>query len=255
MNFGVSDIARLFEVDKNLVKTWAYHFAEYLAPAANPAKGLSREFSAEDLRVLAYVFMYWEDEPDYETIKIGLNTNSHFEEQCNNFLSENTPLFREPPDELDESWRHGTIFGGMADDGDFFTLAESYKLAGDILVNAALSSDDVYSLICPAIYNYRHATELYLKATLANPKQHHDLTGLFREFKDTLKAEFAVDSTPPKWFENVIVAFDDFDPKSTTFRYGGLVGDELWIDLPHVKTQMSWLAESFLKIRQVRGHL
>ena len=65
-----------------------------------------------------------------------------------------TPLFREPPDDLDESWRHGTLIGGMSEFGDTFALAESFKHAGDMLVDAALSNDEAYELICPIIYNY-----------------------------------------------------------------------------------------------------
>ena len=71
MKFGVSETARIFEVDRNLVKTWAYHFSDYLGSGANPGKGLPRQFSADDLRVLAFISMYWEDQPDLEYIKIA----------------------------------------------------------------------------------------------------------------------------------------------------------------------------------------
>lgn len=139
MKFGVSEVARVFEVDRDIVKTWAYHFSEYLTPEANPSKGTPRVFSRDDLRVLAYVYMYWEHDPDYESIKIGLNTSSHFEERYDQFLTTVTPLFQEPPEDLDETWRHGTLIGGMAGVSDTFALAESYKLAGDLLVDAAHS--------------------------------------------------------------------------------------------------------------------
>jgi hypothetical protein len=253
MKFGVSEVARLFKVDRDVVKTWAYHFSEYLKPEANPPKGTPRVFSAEDLRVLAYIYMYWEDQPDYEAIKVGLNTDSHFEEPYDEFLTTATPLFQEPPENLDESWRHGTVIGGMAEVGDSFALAESYKLAGDMLADAARSADEIYELIYPVIYNYRHATELYLKATVANYREDHDLSWLLQEFKKVMKSEF--DSTPPKWFENVILAFNDFDPNSTTFRYGGFapfLQGEVWVDLVHMKTLMGWLAQSFQNIRHRR---
>jgi hypothetical protein len=255
MKFGVSEVARMFDVNRDVVKTWAYRFSEYLKPEANPPKGTPRVFFADDLRVLAYVYMYWEDEPDYESIKIGLNTDSHFEEPYDQFLTTVTPLFQEPPEGLDETWRHGTIIGGMAESSDTFALAESYKLAGDMLVDAALSSDEVYELICPVIYNYRHATELYLKATLLHQRTGHDLHSLLQEFKEELKAEFGV--TLPQWFENIVLAFVDFDPGSTTFRYGDfpcfLRQGEIWVDLAHMKTLMSWLAKSFQNVRHQRS--
>ena len=255
MKFGVSEVARMFDVNRDVVKTWAYRFSEHLKPEANPPKGTPRVFSTDDLRVLAYVYMYWEDEPDYESINIGLNTDAHFEEPYDQFLTTVTPLFQEPPEGLDETWRHGTIIGGMAEGSDTFALAESYKLAGDVLVDAAHSSDEVYELICPVIYNYRHATELYLKATLLHQRTGHDLHSLLQEFKKELKAEFGV--TLPQWFENIILAFVDFDPGSTTFRYGDfpyfLRQGEIWFTCAHMKTLMNWLAKSFQNVRHQRG--
>jgi hypothetical protein len=255
MKFGVSETARIFEVDRNLVKTWAYHFSDYLGSGANPGKGLPRQFSADDLRVLAFISMYWEDQPDLEYIKIGLNTGSYYEKPYDKFLTSVTPLFQEPPENLDETWRHGTIIGGMAEIGDAFSLAESYKLAGYTLVDAALSNGETYELAYPVIYNYRHATELYLKATIASEEKTHDLLWLLQEFKKLLKAEF--DATLPERFENIVLAFNDFDPDSTTFRYGGfdsfISQGETWADLPHVKILMGWLAESFQKIKYRRG--
>jgi hypothetical protein len=247
MRFGVSEAARIFQVHRDVVKTWAYHFSDYLGPGANPPKGMPREFSAEDLRVLAYVFMYWEDEPDLEHIRIGLNTESHFEQPYDDLMTSVTPLFQDPPDKLDESWRQGTVIGGMAEIGDVFFLAESYKLAGDMLVDAAVSADEAFELIYPVIYNYRHATELYLKAIVVPKDLNHDLLSLLQEFKKLVKAHFA--AIVPEWFESIVLVFNDFDPDSTTFRYGGYLGQEVWVDLTHMKTLMGWLAESFQKIR------
>jgi superfamily I DNA/RNA helicase len=204
MKFGVSEAARIFRVDRDLIKIWSCHFSDYLGPGTNPGKGIPRQFSAEDLRVLAYVSMYWEDQPDVESIKIGLNTKSHFEEPFNDLLTSVTPLFQELPENLDESWRHGTVIGGMAEIGDAFALAESYNLAGDMLVDVALSTGEAYELIYPVIYNYRHATELYLKATVVSKEKTHDLLRLLQEFKKLLKAEF--DATLPEWFENIVLA-------------------------------------------------
>lgn len=80
-------------------------FSEYLNSKVNPPKGTARIFTSEDLRVLAYVSMYWEDQPNFESINFGLNTNSHFEEPFNGLIAMATPLFQEPPGNLDETWR------------------------------------------------------------------------------------------------------------------------------------------------------
>ncbi len=251
MKFGVSEAARSLEVNRDLIKKWAYLFRNYLEPPANPPKGISRQFSVGDLRVLAYISMYWEDDPDIESIKCGLNAEEYYEDIYNNFITTVTPIFREPPEELNEEWQHGALIGGMAEYGDTFALADSYKIAGDMLVDAAHSNDEAYELICPIIYNYRHATELYMKATLVRRKMDHNLLWLLEEFKKILKLEF--DTTLPGWFEGVILAFNDFDPKGTTFRYGGDSPDEVWVDIMHMKTLMGWMSESFQKIRNRRS--
>ena len=247
MKFGVSQVARVFDVDRDLIKKWAYLFRDYLKPPANPPKGNSRQFCDEDLRVLAYISMYWEDDPDIESIRYGLNSEDYYEEIYNRFMTTITPFFRDPPEELNEDWRHGALIGGMAEFGDTFELADSYKLSGDMIVDAALSNDEAFELICPVIYNYRHAIELYMKATVVYRKKNHDLLWLLQEFKKLLKSEF--NTTLPEWFEGVILVFNDFDPNGTTFRYGGSSPGEVWVDIVHMKTLMGWMAESFQKIR------
>lgn len=255
LKFGVTEIARMLDIDGKTVTMWAYHFAEYLGPQANPPKGTPRRFTADDLRVMSFVYMYWEENPDLEYIKIGLNCGDHFEKPYEDMVTMATPIFQEPPDALDETWRHGTIIGGMAPVADLYPLAESYKLAGDMLVDAALSSDEAFELSYPVIYNYRHATELYLKSALPEHKRNHDLQWLLRRFKIKVKLRYNTDL--PQWFIDIVTAFHDFDPNSTTFRYGGfeyvMQRGEMWVDLNHMKTVMGWLAEAFQKVRYAKA--
>ena len=256
MKMGVSEVAHTLSVDRNLVKTWAFRFKEHLSSDANPQKGKTRQFTGEDLQVLAFVSWHWEDEPDFENIEAGLNCGDHRNEPFNEILTSVMPIFQEPPEDLDETWRHGSLLGGIVDDTfDKFTLANSYKLAGDVLVDAALSTAEASELIYPIIYNYRHATELYLKAVLSSTNREHGLSPLFQDLRDFLNRKHQ--TAIPSWFENVVVAFNDFDPDSTTFRYGDSgvfsrrTGDsgEFWVDLHHVKKLMGGLAESFRRIR------
>lgn len=250
MKFRVADVAQILKVEKNIVKSWAYKFSDYLNPNANPPTGKSREFQIEDIRVMAYILMNWEDEPDIESIKIGLNSNSQYEyDFINSLMTEITPLFIDPPDNLDETWKHGILFSGLAVFGDTFSLADSYKYAGDNLIDIALKNEEGWELFCPAVYNYRHATELYMKAVIGKYKQSHDLLYLLNKLKEFLKME--LHSTIPDWFENIIVAFNDFDPGGTTFRYGEtLEKDEVFIDFVHFKTLMEELSQSFKNIKK-----
>ncbi len=249
MKYGVSETAHLLNVDKETIKTWAYTFSDYLSSEANPGKGKIRHFLISDIRVFAYVLMYWEDKPDMENIKYGLNSNSHFEyETIDNFLTGITPLFIVMPEDIDETCR-GVVFGGEFQLGDIFTTADSFKLAGDKLVEMSHKNYE-RELFQPAIYNYRHATELYIKAIIGE-EINHDLRDLAEKLKTVLKNEFNV--VPPEWFENIIQAFHYSDPKGTAFRYGQTVPqDELYADMRHIASLMNWLSDSFRRIRTER---
>jgi hypothetical protein len=254
MTWGVSEIARLLGVDRNLVKTWAYRFKEHLSEKANPPKGSTRAFTDDDVRVMAYVFEYWEDDPDIENIEAGLNCGDHQDERYDGILASITPLFQDPPEGLDEAWRHGGLVGGWFA-VDNFELADAYKLAGDTLVKTALSEVDVHELLYPIFYSYRHALELYLKAILSPKNKRHDLQALLQRLGEYLNREHA--ASIPAWFNNVVLEFAEFDPESTTFRFSeeGVfsrrTGDsgEFWIDLVHLREVMGWIAESFQRIK------
>jgi len=252
MQFGVSQVASILKIESDLVKTLAYKFSDYLSTKANPIKGHPRKFLIEDVRVLAYILTNWEDDPDVENIKHGLNSNSHYDNlPIDNLITGIIPLFRDTPEDIDENWKGVILFMGMAEIADRFELAKSYKLSGDRLVEIALINDEDFELICPVVYNYRHAVELYLKDALDYQKKSHNLLLLFTEFKTLLKKE--LDIIPPTRYENIILAFNDFDPDGTTFRYGTVSQtDEIFIDLRHMKTLMEWLAESFQNFRNYK---
>ncbi len=250
MTYGVSEMSRILKIDRDTIKLMAFTFSEYLQPKANPLKGNPRLFCKDDIPVLAFISYYWEESPDIECIKSGLKAHEQLEYPFSEFIAEVSPMFIVPPDSLDEN-SNGIIFGGLAEFGDAFYLADSFKLAGDMLVNSALANDEKYELICPVLYNYRHATELYLKATIGESEYDHKLIPLLDKLKHILKTEF--DTFPPEWFDSIIHVFNDFDERGTTFRYGsGSKKDEVYIDLMHVKTKMGMLAESFQKIKDSR---
>ncbi|MGJ8736338.1 hypothetical protein [Zobellia laminariae] len=244
--YSVSEIAKILETNKLQLKKWTYHFKEYLSPNANPEKGIKREFTIEDVSTLGYISMYWEEEPDFENIKYGLNSNEQFESPYNKLAIETIPIFRQFSKDLigGKVW----TIGGITEINDKLSLADSYKFAGDSLVNIGIENVEIREIIYPTIYNYRHATELYLKVILPN-ETGHDLKKLYNKVKILLKNKF--DVIPPKWFENIINAFHDFDPGGTTFRYGIKIdNDEMFIDLIHLQKMMKWFSESIHQIEK-----
>lgn len=151
MIFTVAEVANILNVDKQLIKTIAYKFSEYLNPKANPIKGVSREFNIDDMRIMAYILLYWEEDPDIEYIKMGINTNSHYEiESIDNLVASATPIFIEPPENIDETWKHGVVFSGFSF-ADQFYLANSYKHSADKLIDSALEDETAWHFFCPAV--------------------------------------------------------------------------------------------------------
>lgn len=253
--YTVSSIAKLFDVDTSTVKKWVYLFSEYLSSRATPPKGTEKVFNVNDIRILAYIYYYWEEEPDIESTKIGLNSNDYYDNDLiDNLILKISPFVVDYHDKIDKSWKHGVLFGGLSKFGDTFYLANSYKLAGDRLVHIALENEESQDLFCPAVYNYRHATELYLKAVFGSANQTHNLITLFDNFKKSLKEKYNQDC--PDWFTNIILTFDRFDPYGTNFRYaGGTESSEVFIDFIQMKTVMGWVSESFQNIRRHQGLL
>jgi len=250
MKYGVSETARLFDVDRSIIKKWAYIFSNYLSAGANPEKGTPRQFSINDIRVFAYILQYWDDDPDIEYVKLGLNSNSQFEDDSiDELITSITPLFRAMPEDIDETWR-GFVFGGEFELGDIFSTADSFKMAGDKLVEIAHKNHEERELFQPAIYNYRHATELYIKS-ITGEEINHNLHDLLLKLKAVLKNEF--NTSPPEWFKNIIEAFHYSDPNGEAFRYGITVPkEELYADMRQVKTLMNWLSASFKRIKVER---
>jgi hypothetical protein len=161
-------------------------------------------------------------------------------------------IFQFPPDEIDETWSHGAILGGIL--YDIYTtlsIADSFKLAGDILVDKVLSSDiEAYESVYPVLYNYRHCLELYLKAVLKNVRGHKLLEmteKLEEQIQKKLKAKL------PSWFTKWILEFDEFDRGSDTFRYADRYVEsrytqdtgEFWIDFVLLKKIMALYQEAF----------
>ena len=108
----ISEVARLLGVDRDTVKKWTTEFAEHLSLTANPSKGKERQFGEADLRVLALVADFWEDDPDLENIHAMLNSGEFNEEHFAEFARLHTPLFQEMPGAI-RLWRVKSAFWGV----------------------------------------------------------------------------------------------------------------------------------------------
>jgi len=220
----VSEVARLFDVDRDTVMRWTIEFAEYLSLRANPKKGDERHFTEPDLRVLAVIAEQSEMDCEADDIQYALNSGRQYEKPLLDFARLHSPLFREPSEEMDETWQHGVLVGGMAC-RDLPHVARAYKLAADELMKQAVDSCEPHELDYPILFLYRHTVELYLKAALANPPQHHDLCRLIQ----LLEAECG--NKLARWIRDRLWDFHTIDRMSAVFRYADPPPDgELWID-------------------------
>lgn len=163
LKFMVSDVARIMKVDNAMVKKWAAQFSSYLSNGSRSVDGAPRLFSVVDLCVLAYVSAYWDEDPDIDSIESGLNVGEHRGFPFYEVALAETPIFKDPPIDMEGL---SADSGVLLMDTDLLALAKSYKIAGDLLVDASISSGEAFEVVFPIVYCYRHATELFLKAVI-----------------------------------------------------------------------------------------
>jgi DNA-binding transcriptional MerR regulator len=235
----VSEVARLLDVSQDTVKAWATRFAEYLSLTASTPKGKARQFNEADLRVLALVFEFWDDDPDFENIHAMLNSGEHNEERFVEFARLHTPIFQDVPDEIDETWQHGVLIGGMAS-RNWIDVAQSYKRAANSLVTEALKSDETHELDYPIVFLYRHCLKLYLKTMLGGAVEGHLLDKLI----EALEKKYG--KSLGGWIRDRLWDFHEIDRKSDMFRYPEVVSNtELWIDFHQIQLVMHRMTEAF----------
>ena len=236
MNRNVSQTAKVLGTDGALVRRWAHVFKDHLSRDANPPKGMARSFRDSDLLVLLYVCTHWDD-VDLEDIERGLNLEEHYEDRFREHLFWHTPLLQEPPDDLDETWRHGILFCGGGTHGHL-ELARNYRNVAESMLQSALEKDELYHWAYPVLFAYRHTLELYLK-----------IIGEFAEATHSLKrCVHLVEKQHGKKVKSPIrewiLELEEIDPKGTAFRYpdedsSSIRYTELWFDLAHFKFAMN----------------
>jgi hypothetical protein len=241
MNRTVSQTARVLGVHVQQVKAWAWRFKEHLSTQANPPTGQPRTFTDSDVLALMHVCMHWEDKPDFENIEAGLNCGEHYQDdRYRQTLYMHTPILQEPPDDLDETWRHGIFLGGGVD--EFLALARSYRQSADVLLDSALNSGEPRDWGYPVLFAYRHALELYLKIIGDVQDPIHRLENCVK------RVESRHGQKVPSPIREWIIELDKLDPRGTAFRYaddeaGTLRCAEYWVDFVQLKYAMGRVFE------------
>lgn len=167
-------------------------------------------------------------------------------------------IFQDPPDDINETWKHGAILGGILFDiHTAISVADAFKLTGDILVNRVLESDvEAYEVVYPVLYNYRHCLELYLKAVLRDARG-HKLLELTEKLEEQVQEK--IEAKLPFWFRKWLLEFDEFDRGSDTFRYADKYVEsrhthdmgEFWVDFVLLKKIMTLYQESFHHLAEI----
>jgi hypothetical protein len=164
------------------------------------------------------------------------------------------PLFEELPDDIDETWQHVAILGGMAGRPkkhvSFLAAARSYRWAAELVVTAAVRDGELWDTINPALFLYRHTIELYLKALM--PGKGHDLGVLV----DKLPGKVA--DVPRAVLERLREFASVDNGSGTAWRYPDSDspahehGEERMLDVPKMQRAMGsildWLDHAALRI-------
>ena len=237
MTRNVSQTARILGVDGQQVKAWAWSFKEHLSGQANPAKGCPRAFTDSDVLALMYVYMHSDGGDDIEEIRAGLDREDHYDDQYRDLLYAHTPILQEPPDDLDETWRHGILLNGGGVDG-YLALARNYRESADALLDSALKSGEPRDWGYPVLFAYRHTLELYLKIIGEADERTHSLKECVRLIEKRHRERLP--SPARKW----IIELDKIDPAGTAFRYADdqaqtLKYAEFWVDFVQFKFAMT----------------
>ena len=168
------------------------------------------------------------------------------------------PLFAEPTEDCQRedpfSGPMGFMFGGIFVPTRLELSLQYYDAANLLLDAIKKQRIEDYALTNPALFLFRHALELVLKAILerrpGGAPAGHDLAVLLQHLQGFAKDRFNQDV--PEWIVRRIEEFAEIDPGSTAFRYGKdryegkgstptSIAEEVYVGLPHLQAVMKEL--------------
>ncbi len=96
-----------------------------------------------------------------------------------------------------------------------------------------------HELDYPVLFLYRHTVEVYLKAALDNPPEHHDLSRLIQLLEAESGKKIA------GWVRDPLWDFHQIDNMAAVFRYADPSADgELWIDFRQLRAVIDKLVQA-----------
>ena len=100
---------------------------------------------------------------------------------------------------------------------------------------------NLYDVVWPILFNYRHCIEIYLKILADYSKTKHSIQSLVDSLREKYKPLKIND-----WIENLLYEWSNVDDYSTAFRYpDAFEGGEYWVDFHHLKAVMGILCDGF----------
>lgn len=225
--FTISDVIKVLKKSIDEVGVFVKTFSKQLS-LIDPEKYKDMHYSLDDISRLVYISDFWESNDDDPNTDDIIEELENYEYKKNNEYTGGSifddvkiqvlPIIREYENEVD-----GWLIGGstMRVYEDLYMLAESYRRAGDTLVDAWLSEQEEYWAAYPTMYNYRHAIELYLKYLFpeeaSKKRPTHDLNPLK---KNLIKALGSEEKNAYPNFIGLIDIYEKYSPSSTEFRFG-----------------------------------
>jgi hypothetical protein len=247
---SIDELAHLIGAESELIEKWLVLFEEYFsATAVHPYKGEPRIFTQDDVRrllVIGYTRDWWAEEQDldYSDVYGRLNSSEEYDDRYIEAAYLRVPLFQPMPENPEEMATYTLVVGENWTGSDLGAIAQSYKLAGDVLADSALETEEPWKLAYPILFNYRHSLELFLKAIIHPDKPNHDIASLIKLLEEQSG------KTMSREAKAIFDQFVEIDRKSTTFRYGEqMPKDDTMINLYQLKYVMEFLAKGFSKIQ------
>lgn len=247
MSYSITEVRKMIDADGETILDWCYHFRDYLPSEVSRKKNTVRSFSEEEVRVFIYIYYYWEDDPDIECIKVGLNSDEHWEEPFRKFFNQVIPIFRDIPDGPENYADSSFLLNGMSERTQH-EIARGYKAAADILVDHALESVlSQHELGYTILFFYRHSLELYIKEM--NGYEHR--TGgkgahsILTQLED-LENKFSKRAN--SWVRKKLEELNLWDLSSEGFRYADSLSygnSEVLVHLPQLRAIMNDIISAF----------
>lgn len=132
-------VREILSVNKDTVTSIIFNFKSYFSSNCTN-KNQERKFTIEDICKLSYIIYYWEEDPDIESIEIGLNRKEYSDYPFSQHYFELIPLIRNDF-ESDISQSSDSVFFNRALFNSNFELASEYFKATKILINSSKNSD------------------------------------------------------------------------------------------------------------------